>query len=108
MLIIRKERAGYLTFLPLLLFRFAFKFSRTEAFSFPAFWPESAMAPAIFHFLNTNLGDFMSESRRSFFRNATVLGAGLMGWAESLRAQKPPSHAMGMNQSHSKIAHKKS
>ena len=32
----------------------------------------------------------MSESRRSFFRNATVLGAGLMGWVESLRAQKSP------------------
>lgn len=34
----------------------------------------------------------MSESRRSFFRNASILGAGLMGWAESLRAQKssPP------------------
>jgi FtsP/CotA-like multicopper oxidase with cupredoxin domain len=32
----------------------------------------------------------MSESRRSFVRNLTVLGAGLMGWAESLRAQ---SHA---------------
>src|SRR6266704_1119338 len=30
----------------------------------------------------------MSESRRSFFRNATVLGAGLMTWAEGLRAQK--------------------
>ena len=29
----------------------------------------------------------MSESRRSFFRNATMLGAGLMTWAESLRAQ---------------------
>ena len=31
----------------------------------------------------------MSESRRSFFRNATIFGAGLMGWAESMRAQKP-------------------
>ena len=30
----------------------------------------------------------MSESRRSFFRNAAVLGAGLMTWAEGLRAQK--------------------
>jgi manganese oxidase len=30
----------------------------------------------------------MSESRRSFFRNAAVLGAGLMTWAESLRGQK--------------------
>lgn len=29
----------------------------------------------------------MSESRRSFFRNATMLGAGLMTWAESLRGQ---------------------
>jgi FtsP/CotA-like multicopper oxidase with cupredoxin domain len=32
----------------------------------------------------------MSESRRSFFRNATILGAGLMSWAESLRAEKSP------------------
>src|ERR1700756_4938262 len=32
----------------------------------------------------------MSESRRSFFRNATLLGAGLMSWTESLRAQKSP------------------
>jgi FtsP/CotA-like multicopper oxidase with cupredoxin domain len=30
----------------------------------------------------------MSESRRSFFRNAAVLGAGLMTWADGLRAQK--------------------
>src|SRR6266699_3291885 len=30
----------------------------------------------------------MSESRRSFFRNAAVLGAGLMTWAEGLRAQR--------------------
>jgi len=30
----------------------------------------------------------MSESRRSFFRNTAVLGAGLMTWAEGLRAQK--------------------
>ncbi len=30
----------------------------------------------------------MSESRRSFFRSAAVLGAGLMTWAEGLRAQK--------------------
>ena len=30
----------------------------------------------------------MSESRRSFFRNAAVLGAGLMTWTESLRGQK--------------------
>jgi manganese oxidase len=37
----------------------------------------------------------MSESRRSFFRNATMLGAGLMTWGESLRAQtgsKPHDH----------------
>jgi FtsP/CotA-like multicopper oxidase with cupredoxin domain len=33
---------------------------------------------------------FMSESRRSFFRNAAAVGAGLMGWAESLDAQKAP------------------
>src|SRR5215831_18801131 len=32
----------------------------------------------------------MSESRRSFFRNAAAVGAGLMGWAESLDAQKAP------------------
>jgi manganese oxidase len=32
----------------------------------------------------------MSESRRSFFRNAAVLGAGVMSWAEALRAQKAP------------------
>jgi manganese oxidase len=30
----------------------------------------------------------MNESRRSFFRNAAVLGAGLMTWAEGLRAQR--------------------
>jgi len=30
----------------------------------------------------------MSESRRSFFRNVAVLGAGLMTWVEGLRAQK--------------------
>jgi FtsP/CotA-like multicopper oxidase with cupredoxin domain len=30
----------------------------------------------------------MSESRRNFFRNAAFLGAGLMTWAEQLRAQK--------------------
>src|SRR5262249_11511101 len=33
----------------------------------------------------------MSESRRSFFRNASLLGAGLLSWAETLRAQKPQS-----------------
>jgi FtsP/CotA-like multicopper oxidase with cupredoxin domain len=33
----------------------------------------------------------MSESRRTFFRNATLLGAGLTGWAKSLRAQKSPT-----------------
>ena len=32
----------------------------------------------------------MSESRRTFFRNAGILGAGLMSWTKSLRAQKPP------------------
>ena len=32
----------------------------------------------------------MSESRRSFFRNAAAVGAGLMGWAESLDAQEAP------------------
>jgi FtsP/CotA-like multicopper oxidase with cupredoxin domain len=35
------------------------------------------------------------ESRRSFFRNATMLGAGLMTWAEGLLAQtgsKPHDH----------------
>ena len=32
----------------------------------------------------------MSESRRSFFRNATILGAGLMSWGRSLCAQKSP------------------
>ena len=30
----------------------------------------------------------MSESRRGFFRNAAIVGAGLMTWAEGLRAQK--------------------
>jgi len=30
----------------------------------------------------------MSESRRNFFRNVAVVGAGLMSWAEGLRAQK--------------------
>jgi hypothetical protein len=33
-------------------------------------------------------GRLMSESRRSFFRNAAVFGAGAMTWAEGLRAQK--------------------
>jgi FtsP/CotA-like multicopper oxidase with cupredoxin domain len=37
----------------------------------------------------------MSESRRSFFRNASILGAGLMSWAESMRAQKSPDHPKG-------------
>jgi manganese oxidase len=32
----------------------------------------------------------MSESRRSFFQNAAILGAGLMTWAEALRAQRSP------------------
>jgi len=51
----------------------------------------------------------MSESRRSFFRNATVLGAGLMGWAESLRAQKSPAAgAKGANQPPNKTARKRS
>jgi manganese oxidase len=36
----------------------------------------------------------MSESRRSFFRNATILGAGLMSWTESLRAQKSPPKSL--------------
>jgi manganese oxidase len=41
----------------------------------------------------------MSESRRNFFRNTAVLGAGLVGWAEDLRArslagsQVPPARA---------------
>ena len=30
----------------------------------------------------------MSESRRTFFRNATLLSAGLLSWTKSLRAQK--------------------
>jgi len=29
----------------------------------------------------------MSSSRRNFFRNAAMLGTGLFGWSESLRAQ---------------------
>ncbi len=29
----------------------------------------------------------MSNSRRNFFRNAALMGTGLLGWAESLRAQ---------------------
>lgn len=29
----------------------------------------------------------MSNSRRSFFRNAALMGTGLLGWSESLRAQ---------------------
>jgi manganese oxidase len=33
----------------------------------------------------------MSESRRSFFRNATLLGAGLVSWTESLRAGNSPA-----------------
>jgi FtsP/CotA-like multicopper oxidase with cupredoxin domain len=38
----------------------------------------------------------MSESRRNFFRSATMLGAGLMGWAESLRAQHhSPKNGLG-------------
>ncbi len=35
----------------------------------------------------------MSESRRSFFRNAAVLSAGLMGWTEGLRAQRGPERS---------------
>ena len=57
----------------------------------------------------------MSESRRSFFRNATVLGAGLMSWAGSVRAQKssstaPPSGAQqkDLPHPHSKSARMKS
>jgi manganese oxidase len=52
----------------------------------------------------------MSESRRSFFRNATILGAGLISWTESLRAHKsPPAVAPpGAQQNHSARAHSKS
>src|SRR4029077_8639647 len=45
------------------------------------------------YFASQMNGVSMSESRRSFFRNATVLGAGLMSWAGSVRAQKSPSTA---------------
>jgi manganese oxidase len=46
----------------------------------------------------------MGESRRNFFRNAAFLGAGLMTWAEQLRAQKNSR----MNESsHSPRAHNK-
>ena len=52
----------------------------------------------------------MSESRRSFFRNATILGAGLMSWAESLRAQKSPPAAQppGAHQEDFPRSHRKS
>jgi manganese oxidase len=57
----------------------------------------------------------MSESRRSFFRNATILGAGLMSWTESLRAHKssstaqpPGAHQEDSAQSRSKSARTKS
>src|SRR5262245_33223339 len=57
----------------------------------------------------------MSESRRSFFRNATILGAGLMSWTESLRAHKssfaaqpPGAHQEDSAQLHSKSARAKS
>ena len=46
----------------------------------------------------------MSESRRNFFRNAAVLGAGLMTWAEGLRAQKS---ARSQPHSHSGAPHAK-
>jgi len=46
----------------------------------------------------------MSESRRNFFRNAAVLGAGLMTWAEGLRAQKS---ARSQPHSHSGTPHAK-
>ena len=36
----------------------------------------------------------MSESRRNFFRNVALVGAGVISWAESLRAQK--SHPPGI------------
>jgi hypothetical protein len=42
----------------------------------------------------------MSESRRSFFRNATILGAGLMTWTESLLAQKFPPKASAKDAQH--------
>jgi FtsP/CotA-like multicopper oxidase with cupredoxin domain len=37
----------------------------------------------------------MSESRRTFFRNAAVMGAGIMTWAQDLRAQKASSDVAG-------------
>jgi manganese oxidase len=50
----------------------------------------------------------MSESRRAFFRNATVLGAGLMSWAESLIAQKSPAvNAKGTTHSHGQVSRKR-
>jgi FtsP/CotA-like multicopper oxidase with cupredoxin domain len=33
-------------------------------------------------------GENMSNSRRNFFRNAAAISAGLLGWAESLKAQQ--------------------
>ena len=39
----------------------------------------------------------MSESRRTFFRNASILGVGLMGWADTLRAQKSPPQSRGQS-----------
>src|SRR5262249_43663875 len=47
----------------------------------------------------------MSESRRSFFRNASILGAGLMSWTESMRAQKsPPHHSQGAHAQQGRIS----
>ena len=44
----------------------------------------------------------MGESRRNFFRNAAVLGAGLMTWAEQIRAQKNPGMSASTQSSRSR------
>jgi len=44
----------------------------------------------------------MGESRRNFFRNAAVLGAGLMTWAEQIRAQKNPGMSASPQSSRSR------
>ena len=45
----------------------------------------------------------MSDSRRSFFRKAAVLGAGVMSWAEGLRAQRNPRSDGGPDSDHSRV-----
>src|SRR5262249_3943992 len=81
-------------------------------FSFPTRLGGSVSTPpccSTFALLQNDFTEiFMSESRRSFFRNATVFGAGLIGWVEALDGQKsPPADQKGTHHSHSNIARRK-